>query len=212
MYALEGTSGRETITLRVTDPLRSRGFYQDLFGLAPGRAEAEGPDQVLTIPDGAGDGLSLKLVPGERGHQPDVWLSVEVQSVTEVLDLYLLAIMIGAHATLPRKRAERWNTVVTDPDGNRISIWTTVPKDTGARPHRSPRWEWERAQRPGYDAGAGRAQPEEMRPRQDEPHRTRPGSCEPRPHFHQGPADAAASRRRHDSRGALARDAGDEGV
>ena len=198
MYALEGTSGRETIMLRVADPQRSRGFYQDLFGLAPGTgtdAESAG-GEVLSIPDGAGEGFALSLIPADRAtDQPGMWLSVEVQSVTEVLDLYLLAIMIGAHATLPRKRAERWNTVVTDPDGNRISIWTRVPKDPEPhRRHRSPRWEWERAQRPGYEAGAGRAEDTESAPNHNEPHRTRPGSHEPRSRLHQGSADASARR------------------
>src|SRR3954470_17932022 len=160
MYALEGTSRHETITLRVVDPERSTQFYKDLFGLGGEEApEVAGEGRVLTIPDGGGDALALRLAPATvRTNEPEVWLSVEVQSVTEVLDLYLLAIMIGAHATLPRRRAERWNTVVTDPDGHRISIWTAVPREPEPhRRHRSPRWEWERAQRPGYEAGAGRA-------------------------------------------------------
>jgi catechol 2,3-dioxygenase-like lactoylglutathione lyase family enzyme len=148
MHAPERTS-QQLITLRVTDPERARGFYQDLFGLT---LDDEG-EATLRSPDD-GEGFALRLEAREPGDSPDLWLSVEVQSVTEVLDLYLLAIMIGAQASLPRKRAERWHTVITDPDGHHISIWTTVPREKEQAPsRRSPRWEWDRAQRPGYDAG-----------------------------------------------------------
>jgi len=149
MHAPEATS-QQLITLRVRDPERARAFYQDLFGLTP---EGENGEVTLKSPDD-GEGFALRLLPRQEGDAPDLWLSIEVQSVTEVLDLYLLAIMIGAQASLPRKRAERWHTVITDPDGHHISIWTTVSREAeAAPPRRSPRWEWDRAQRPGYDAG-----------------------------------------------------------
>ncbi|MEX2219135.1 MAG: VOC family protein [Phycisphaerales bacterium] len=155
MYATDH-SPAGPITLRVSDAERSRAFYQDLFGLVPG----EPGGRLLRSPDEQ-EGMELSLEPrGDDGAGADLWLSVQVQGVTEVLDLYLLAIMIGAHASLPRKRGDRWNTVVTDPDGHKISIWTLVPRQWGERERvpgrRSPRWEWERSQRPGYDAGRAR--------------------------------------------------------
>jgi hypothetical protein len=202
MYA--DTSGKEVITLRAVDTDRSRGFYQDLFGLvAQDGAADEG--LVLSMPPGSGETFGLRLVPrGDGGGPDELWLSVEVQSITEVLDLYLLAIMIGAHATLPRKRADRWNTVVTDPDGHHISIWTSVPRDAGGRApvRRSPRWEWERAQRPGYSAGEERS-----RARPAEAERSGPGIHERRSRIDQG-SQASSFRRRDDLRGAYARGAG----
>jgi catechol 2,3-dioxygenase-like lactoylglutathione lyase family enzyme len=140
----------------VSDPDRSRAFYQDLFGLTAERTPWD--DEVLSSPDEGGEGFALRLVAAWDG-KPDAeaWLSVEVQTVTEVLDLYLLGVMIGASATLPRRRGERWSTVIADPDGNHITIWTRVPGDLSGPPLRcSPRWEWDRARPPGFDAEGGR--------------------------------------------------------
>jgi catechol 2,3-dioxygenase-like lactoylglutathione lyase family enzyme len=158
MDATNDTSQRNEITIRVSDPDRARAFYQDLFGLQTD-AESSWDDQVLVSPQGAPEAFQLRLVTGERtGPSGDIWLSMQVGSITEVLDLYLLAIMIGGRATLPRKRGDRWNTVITDPDGHHVSVWTNVPAEATAPQHarRSPRWEWERAQRPGYEAGGAR--------------------------------------------------------
>jgi catechol 2,3-dioxygenase-like lactoylglutathione lyase family enzyme len=161
MYSLEGPSSWELITLRVRNAELTREFYQDLFGLVDAPADEPGVAVALQGAEAGAGGFLLRLLESAGGDEPELWLSVEVGSVTEVLDLYLLAIMIGARATLPRKRGERWNTVVLDPDGNHISIWTPVPRDSepaerGAG-RRSPRWEWERSNRPGYDAGRERS-------------------------------------------------------
>jgi len=171
MHAPEETS-QQLITLRVTNLDRSRAFYQDLFGLVTEDA-GEGDGGTLRSPDESA-GFSLRLQPRQEGDGPDLWLSVEVQSVTEVLDLYLLAIMIGAKAALPRKRGERWHTVITDPDGHHISIWTSVPRESEALlARRSPRWEWDRAQRPGHDAGRAGRQAGERAAERD--HQEQPG-------------------------------------
>jgi catechol 2,3-dioxygenase-like lactoylglutathione lyase family enzyme len=192
MYAVDQTSGRDEVLIRVKDLDRSRAFYQDLFGL---RAEAAPQDErALASPDDGPAGFLLRLVPGEReGSSGDLWLSVQVQSIAEVLDLYLLAIMIGAHATLPRKRAERWNTVITDPDGHHVSIWAAVPRESKREQplRRSPRWEWERAQRPGYEAGAARWE--------NEMEADRPRAM-PRGHDHPGTAPGADRQARSRSR------------
>lgn len=159
MYALE-LENPDAITLYVSDVERSRRFYQELLGLA-----MESEDQELEPPpSGAGPGVSdLRLelrrqeVDGAAPHS--LWLSVEVDTVTDVLDLYLLAIILGSRAILPRKRGERWSTVVTDPDGHRVSIWTHVPREAPGREagvthaRRSPRLDWDMAHRRGSDAG-----------------------------------------------------------
>lgn len=143
MYAIEeDTKSQETVTLHVSDPARSHEFYQDLFGLIMRETTTPGAQRLLETP-GDQRGVSLLLRRAGESEGP-LWLSVEVASVGEVLDLYLLAIMMGAKALLPRKRGQRWNTVVTDPDGNRISVWTKV-NDEAEQPEtalRPQRWEW----------------------------------------------------------------------
>ncbi len=132
MYAIE-LENPDAITLVVSDVDRSRRFYQDLLGLTAGSDTAAG--SVLGGLNSGSSDLRLELRKQARGElvTSSMWLSVEVDSVGDVLDLYLLAIILGSKATLPRKRSDRWNTVVTDPDGHRISIWTHVPADTPGR-------------------------------------------------------------------------------
>jgi predicted enzyme related to lactoylglutathione lyase len=144
MYAIdEELSGKETVTLHVADLSRSHEFYQDLFGLVMHERASPAAHRLMESP---GDelGVSIELSPRAGVEAGPMWLSVEVTSVSEVLDLYLLAIMIGAKAMLPRKRGARWMSVITDPDGNRIAVWTKVDQDShveadALRPHR---WEW----------------------------------------------------------------------
>jgi catechol 2,3-dioxygenase-like lactoylglutathione lyase family enzyme len=152
MYAIE-LDNRDTITLQVSDVERSRRFYGDLLGLSAHR-QSEGDAFLRGINS---DATNLELHLHRREGAPDsFWLSVQVDSVTDVLDLYLLAIILGSKALLPRKRGDRWNTVVTDPDGHRVSIWTHVPREAPGRDAagpahagRSPRLEWELSHRPG---------------------------------------------------------------
>jgi catechol 2,3-dioxygenase-like lactoylglutathione lyase family enzyme len=148
MYAIDRElAGQENVTLYVRDPLSSQEFYRDLFGMIV--QERYPPGLRRLAPPGEEMGLSLTLRTGSTASSGPVWLSLEVDTVSEVLDLYLLAIMMGAKAMLPRKRGTRWATVITDPDGNRISVWTHVDADVADdRPGkhepdlRPCRWQW----------------------------------------------------------------------
>jgi hypothetical protein len=126
----------------------------------------------------AGQSL-LALVEREHGESDEaLWLAVQVDEVSDVLDLYLLATMLGARASLPRRRGGRWTTVVLDPDGNRLSIWTAVPSGAprggeGAegnegfsrtRAARSPRWAWESRERAPLRHGRARETETAARP------------------------------------------------
>jgi catechol 2,3-dioxygenase-like lactoylglutathione lyase family enzyme len=143
MYAIdEEMSGREAVTLKVADPVRSHEFYQDLFGLV---LHEESPASGRRLMESPGCQSDLAIILRQRAvDEPSpMWLSVEVASVSEVLDTYLLAILMGAKALLPRKRGARWNTVITDPDGNQISVWTRVDDEAVAAPAMRPqRWQW----------------------------------------------------------------------
>lgn len=162
MYALD-LENSDAITLYVGDVERSRRFYQDLLGLSGEQEESQ--EAVLRGLTSESSDLQLRLrarTSQEEGSS-SLWLSVEVDTVTDVLDLYLLAIILGSRAILPRKRGERWNTVVTDPDGHRVSIWTRVPRDLPGRDanvpthaRRSPRLQWEMAHRHGAGASEHR--------------------------------------------------------
>jgi catechol 2,3-dioxygenase-like lactoylglutathione lyase family enzyme len=163
MYAIE--LDHQAITLRVADLDRSRQFYEELLGLS-GRASGGGVllEGLADEFEGEAPGqrLRMQLVPGAFGEPDPMWLSVEVAGVTDVLDLYLLAIILGCRAAMPRRKGERWTTVVTDPDGHRLSVGAPVtaeqPPAPGrrtsppARVGRSPRLEWETSHRRGYDA------------------------------------------------------------
>jgi catechol 2,3-dioxygenase-like lactoylglutathione lyase family enzyme len=169
----------EIVTLRVEDLRRSRRFYQDLLGLVATEPADQGAGVRLEHAVAGSLEAPLLLVPRVSGEGGEAsWLSVQVDAVGDVLDLYLLATMLGARASLPRRRGERWNTVVQDPDGNRLSIWTAVPPETAAGPgredqgeeregfsrtaaERSPRWVWEESER-------GRAPIRHAREREDE--------------------------------------------
>ena len=152
----------EAVTLRVDDLRRTRRFYQDLLGLVA----SESGDRVTLESAEEGSGQApLVLIERSGGELDDAsWVSVQVDAVSDVLDLYLLATMLGAKASLPRRRGERWNTVVQDPDGHRLSIWTAVPPEGRTEPGRdepagdrggysrtragrSPRWVWEERER-----------------------------------------------------------------
>lgn len=151
MYAIDDQIGRqETVTLHVRDPARSQDFYQDLFGLIMREQAGPRTQRVLETP-GTTDHVSVVLRTRVDASDGPVWLSVEVGSVSEVLDLYLLAIMMGAKAVLPRKRGDRWSTVLNDPDGNRICVWTRVDESDDSVPGalRPQRWEWRMAAPPG---------------------------------------------------------------
>ena len=88
MDATKDTSQRNEITIRVSEPDRARAFYQDLFGLQTD-AESSWDDQVLVSPDGAPEAFQLRLVSGERtGPAGDIWLSMQVGSITEVLEKF----------------------------------------------------------------------------------------------------------------------------
>jgi predicted enzyme related to lactoylglutathione lyase len=147
MYAIENDiAGEQAVTMDVTDPARSQEFYQDLFGLVLCESATPSAERVLAVPDGDSK-ASLIFRPRSASSEGAIWLSVEVSSVSEVLDLYLLAIMMGAKAMLPRKRGSRWATVVTDPDGNRISVWTKVDEPSRRVEALHPvRWEWKLSQ------------------------------------------------------------------
>jgi hypothetical protein len=162
MYAIE-LDNQDTITLDVTDVERSQHFYQDLLGLSAGSGQQN--DAELAGLSSETRDMRLQLRQRRVGSPiQSLWLSVEVDTVTDVLDLYLLAIILGSRALLPRKRGDRWNTVVTDPDGHRVSIWTHVPREAPGRDagaptqvRRSPRLEWEKTQRHGDDASDRRS-------------------------------------------------------
>jgi catechol 2,3-dioxygenase-like lactoylglutathione lyase family enzyme len=170
MYSAEELVPAEAVTLRVENPGRSRRFYQDLLGLVCGEPVEPGAPVRLRHPEPGSMQGPVVLVARRLGEPAEPsWLSVEVDAVGDVLDLYLLATMLGARASLPRRRGERWNTVVQDPDGNRLSIWTAVPPDAGAgrgrdedegfsrtRAGRSPRWLWEESERGRGGLGRGR--------------------------------------------------------
>jgi catechol 2,3-dioxygenase-like lactoylglutathione lyase family enzyme len=146
MYAIDEDTLREnSVTLHVTDPARSQEFYQDLFGLILREDPAPGAARTLTLAGEPG-AATITLARRTDDSLGPIWLSIEVATVSEVLDLYLLGIIMGARAMLPRKRGSRWSTVVLDPDGNRISIWTRVPEEVPealhARTTRPERWEW----------------------------------------------------------------------
>lgn len=145
MYAIEEESSSTTVTLHVSDPARTQEFYQDLFGLILQEHGGAQRDRILQ-PACGHSGTVIILRKRTQSTGGPVWLSVEVNSVSEVLDLYLLAIMMGAKAMLPRKRGERWATVITDPDQNRVSIWTRVnddhPESSTSDAMRLQRWEW----------------------------------------------------------------------
>jgi hypothetical protein len=160
MYALK-KSEPETITLHVADPRHSAQFYRDLLGLS---SETPGHGRTIMLGDTNVSPEQARLVLRFREEEAEpgsgLWLSVEVDTVTDVLDLYLLSIILGARAMLPRKRGGRWNTVVTDPDGYRISIWTHMPQEqherrfegpTLDRATRSSRFGWEHPPRRGED-------------------------------------------------------------
>jgi predicted enzyme related to lactoylglutathione lyase len=148
MYAIEEElKGQNRVTLDVADPARSHEFYQDLFGLVL-REPGSSSQRMLVAPATEPD-VAIVLRQRHTDGPGPVWLSVEVGSVSEVLDLYLLGIMMGAKAHLPRKRGPRWTTVITDPDGHRICVWTRVAADEaqGASGSLRPvRWEWRLAQ------------------------------------------------------------------
>jgi hypothetical protein len=158
MYALE-LNEQDAITLQVEDLRRSADFYRDLLGLSlEENARGSGTLRLAGLSSDQGEvRLVLRRADADQDH-PDLWLSVEVETVTDVLDLYLLSIILGAHAMLPRKRADRWNTVITDPDGYRISVWTHVPHEQprrfdGPRLTRADRTaRWEPPARHGDDA------------------------------------------------------------
>jgi catechol 2,3-dioxygenase-like lactoylglutathione lyase family enzyme len=162
MYAF-AQHKQEAVTLVVTDVLRSRKFYQDLLGLVIAEEEIPRSDSaVLQGLQSEADDLRIRL--RQRLDHLDaparIWLSIEVDTVSEVLDIYLLAIVMGAKALLPRKRGDRWNTVIFDPDGYRISLWTRIGTqeeqliNRGERPRRSAGKE---SSRHGYDARQGRS-------------------------------------------------------
>lgn len=163
MYAIE-LDNQDTITLDVTDVERSQHFYQDLLGLSAGSGQQNNDAELAGLSSETRD-MRLQLRQRRVGSPiQSLWLSVEVDTVTDVLDLYLLAIILGSRALLPRKRGDRWNTVVTDPDGHRVSIWTHVPREAPGREagsptqvRRSPRLEWEKTRRHGEDASDHRS-------------------------------------------------------
>jgi catechol 2,3-dioxygenase-like lactoylglutathione lyase family enzyme len=145
MYAQE-TRNTACPMLRVSSLRRSGEFYADLLGLAAASPE----DGILRMRGPGEDGATLLLKERAAGHDaPDLCLSIEVDSLADVLDLYLLAAMLGARALLPRRRGDLWKTVITDPDGYRISVWARVPAQAPTEAFgrvaasRSPRWAWD---------------------------------------------------------------------
>ncbi len=121
MVASAHTIESEAVTLDVTDLDRSGAFYATYFGLAPGGPVGHGRLLVSQADESVGP-ITLKLRHCDRVvvHQE---LGIEVDDASEVLDLYLLMILSGLRATLPRTAGGRLTTVVIDPDGHRVAVW-----------------------------------------------------------------------------------------
>jgi hypothetical protein len=122
------------LTLSVFDAERSTKLYEGLFGLTTA-AGFTSPGEVLLQGIGPGPVGALRLVEREGATLP-VDIAIELETPADVLDLYLLALMLGVRAKLPRVRERRLRTIIVDHDGHRIWAWTKLPAPSGRAPGR----------------------------------------------------------------------------
>jgi hypothetical protein len=115
-----------TPTLRVSDLGVSERFYRDLFGFvrAPG---VEGGAVTLRSPLSAYAHVSIRLAPRDGSGSGDGCAEpggfrMEVESSGELLDVYMLARLLGVEAEEPEFRRGLPVLRLLDPDGHQIEI------------------------------------------------------------------------------------------
>jgi catechol 2,3-dioxygenase-like lactoylglutathione lyase family enzyme len=139
-----------TIELAVSDLGRSRAFYADLLGFVPAEGWCYSDTRVLLVSPLLAHGYRCLVLSRDRRRAGMGGMMLELESRGELLDLYMLARLLGAPTSPLVTRGRTLAVTVRDPDGHRIEL--------RASPHHatdSPDNRWARGQEPA-PAGRGR--------------------------------------------------------
>ena len=136
------------IELGVSDLARSRAFYADLLGFVPADGWGYSDTRVTLVSPLLAHGYRCLVLRRSRGAVGGGGMLLELESTAELLDLYMLARLLGAQTSQLVTRGRALSVSVMDPDGHRIELCAAPPHAPDAAAHR-----WGRSQ------SEGRAEP-----------------------------------------------------
>jgi catechol 2,3-dioxygenase-like lactoylglutathione lyase family enzyme len=110
-----------TIELGVSDLGRSRAFYADLLGFVPADGWGYSDTRVTLVSPLLAHGYRCLVLRRSRRAAGGGML-LELESQSELLDLYMLARLLGAETSQLVTRGRSLSVNVLDPDGHRIEL------------------------------------------------------------------------------------------
>jgi catechol 2,3-dioxygenase-like lactoylglutathione lyase family enzyme len=142
-----------TIELGVSDLARSRAFYADLLGFVPAEGWGYSDSRVTLVSPLLAHGYRYLVLTRSRGTTGGGGMLLELESLAELLDLYMLARLLGAETSQLVTRGRTLSVCVIDPDGHRIELraaphyepdpgtlrWGRSQSDEPAEPRRAAR-------------------------------------------------------------------------
>jgi catechol 2,3-dioxygenase-like lactoylglutathione lyase family enzyme len=111
-----------TIELGVSDLGRSRAFYADLLGFVPADGWGYSDARITLVSPLLAHGYRCLVLSRSRRAAAGGGMLLELESQAELLDLYMLARLLGAETSQLVTRGRSLSVNVLDPDGHRIEL------------------------------------------------------------------------------------------